>query len=376
MIITNVKIVTPKKVIKKGYINIKNDIISSVCSGNYKGKDKDVVDGNGKIAMPGFIDLHIHGSAGFDFTESSKDEVIKAARSLYEEGVTSFLATTLTSDKDSLKLACSNIGQAIKEEPSILGIHLEGPYISVKYKGAQNEEFIRKPDVAELNDLMKVSNNKIKYVTIAPEVEDSEQFIKYASKKGIVTSAGHSNATFEDVEKAINLGLTNTTHTHNAMSGHHHRNPGVLTAAFYFDKLFCECICDGIHVCPNAIKTFYKIVGPDRFMIITDALKAKHTDIDNMKIFGLDCVKKDGAMYLTTGPLAGSLLSMDKGIRNIKDYTGASLVELAKISSTNQARCLHLNDRGALEKGKLADIVLLDENLYVKDVYKLGKKVY
>ena len=159
------------------------------------------------------------------------------------------------------------------------------------------------------------------------------------------------------------------------MSPHHHRNPGVVSAAMYFDELFTECICDGIHVSENAIKTFYKIVGPDRFVIVTDALLGKHSTIDNFKLFGLDCIKKDGAAYLTSGPLAGSLLNMDQGIRNIQKYTGASLIDLAKISSTNAARSLHLDDRGVLAKGKLADIVLLDSKLHVKDVYKEGVKV-
>ena len=160
------------------------------------------------------------------------------------------------------------------------------------------------------------------------------------------------------------------------MSGHHHRNPGVVTAAMYFDSLFTECICDGIHVCPNALKTFYKIVGPDRFIIVTDALLGKHSSIDTFKLFGLDCVKRDGAAYLTTGPLAGSLLNMDQAIRNVKEYTNASLIDLAKISSTNAARSIKLNDRGELKKGKLADIVLLNNDLHVKSVYKEGVKVF
>ena len=210
---------------------------------------------------------------------------------------------------------------------------------------------------------------------MAPEKTNALPFIQNAVAHNITVSAGHTDATFTDIEKAIQVGLTNTTHTHNAMSGHHHRNPGVVTAAMYFDNLFTECICDGIHVCENTIKTFYKIVGPDRFIIVTDALLGKHSDIDTFKLFGLDCVKKDGAAYLTSGPLAGSLLNMDQGVRNMKKFTNASLIDLAKISSTNAARCLHFTDRGELAEGKLADIVLLSEALQIKDVYKLGEKV-
>jgi len=375
MVINNIKIVTPTKVIENGYIRIRGKKILSVGKGNFTGNDDNIIDGKGKIAMPGFIDLHIHGSAGYDFMEGSKEDIVKAANSLYKEGVTTFLATTLTSDPKSLERACKNINRAQKEAKNIYGIHLEGPYISVKYKGAQNEKYIRKPDIDELNHLCEVTHNNIRYITMAPEYDNSASFIENCVKHNIVVSAGHTNATFKDVEEAIKHGLTNTTHTHNAMSGHHHRNPGVVTAAMYFDNLFCEMICDGIHVCKDTIKTFYKIVGKDRFMIITDALKVKNSDIKEFDMFGLKAHVENGAAYLNDGPLAGSILTMDQGIRNVRDYTGASLVELSLISSTNQARSLHLNDRGRLAKGCLADIVLLDENLYVKDVYKLGNKV-
>ena len=325
--------------------------------------------------MPGFIDIHIHGSCGIDFMDANVEQIKIIADSLYKEGTTTFLATTLTSDNKSLKKVCKTIAKAIKKVPSLGGIHFEGPYINAKYKGAQNEKYIRKPDIEEFNELVKLSKNNVKYISLAPEIEGASEFIKNAKSQNITVSAGHSDASFEDIEKAIEIGLTNTTHTHNAMSGHHHRKPGIVSAAMYFENLFTEVICDGIHVCPNTLKTFYKIVGEDRFIIVTDALLAKHSTLENFKIFGLDCIKQNGAAYLTTGPLAGSLLTMDQALRNMRDYTNASLIQLAKISSTNAAKSLNMNDRGVLAKGKLADIVLMSENLEVMDVYKLGKKV-
>lgn len=376
MVLNNIKIVTENKVIEKGYIEIKNEKIVKVGKGGYSGNDTNVIDGNDKIAMPGFIDLHIHGSCGVDFMDASVDDIKNISNHLYSEGTTSFLVTTLTSDNESLKKVCKTVAKAKDEVPSMLGIHFEGPYINAKYKGAQNEAFIRKPDIDELKELIEISNNNVRYITMAPEHEGSYEFIKQAKDLNVTVSAGHSDASFDVISEAIKYGLTNTTHTHNAMSGHHHRNPGIVTAAFYFDELFCECICDGIHVCKNTIKTFYKIVGPDRFIIVTDALLAKHSNVDSFKLFGLDCICKNNAAYLTSGPLAGSLLTMDQGVRNMKEFTGASLVELAKISSTNAAKSLHLDDRGVIAKNKLADIVLLDKDLHVKDVYKLGVKVY
>ena len=371
MVLKNLQIVTDKEIIDNGYLVIENGLIKRVG----KGDINDGIDCHQLIAMPGFIDIHIHGSAGIDFMDAKEDDYKTIANSLYKEGVTTFLATTLTSDKDSLARVCKTVANVKDKIPSLGGIHFEGPYISEKHKGAQNAEYIRDPSIEEFDELQKLSNNNVRYITLAPERNGALEFIKHINDNGVVVSAGHTDATFEQVKEAIGVGLTNTTHTHNAMSGHHHRNPGVVTAAFYFDELFTECICDKIHVCPDTIKTFYKIVGPDRFVVITDALKIKNSDIQEFKLFGLDCVRKNGAAYLTTGPLAGSLLTMEQAIKNMRDITGANLVNLAKICSKNAAKCLNFNDRGILKEGLLADIVLLDKDLNVKEVYKLGEKV-
>ena len=374
MIIKNLRIVTYDKVIEDGFIAFEDGVIKEIGC-DYRGIN--AIDGNNKIAMPGFIDLHTHGSCGIDFMDAKKDDYQKIANAFYQEGTTSFLATTLTSDLESMKYVCKTVKEAKKNVASLLGIHLEGPYINKIYKGAQNEAYIREPNIDELKELIEASEDNIRLITLAPEINSAISFIKYATECGVVTSVGHSNATFEEVERAIEAGLTNVTHTHNAMSKHDHKNPGIVTAAFYFDKLFTECICDGIHVHPNTLKTLYKIVGPERFMIVTDALLAKHSNVDKFQLFNLDCTYRNGAFYLVeAGNLAGSALLMNEGLRNVRKFCQASLVDLAKISSSNQARSLNLHDRGVLEAGKLADIVLLDEELNVCNVYKLGKEVY
>ena len=374
MIINNLRIVTKNEVINNGSIEFDGGIIKKISS---KPLSKDGIDGKNKIAMPGFIDIHTHGSCGIDFMDAKEEDYKTIAEAFYSEGITSFLATTLTSDFDSMKRVARTVKNAKASVPSLAGIHLEGPYINPIYKGAQNEAFIREPNIDELKELIKESNNNIRYITIAPEMNGSMEFIKYATNNNVVISAGHSNATFADIEEAIKNGLTNTTHTHNAMSKHDHKNPGIVTAAFYFDELFTECICDGIHVHPNALKTFYKIVGPDRFMIVTDSLLGKHSKLDTFKLFNLDCIHKNGAFYLVNGGnLAGSCLYMNVGLKNVREYTNASLVDLAKISSSNQARSLHLTDRGELKEGMLADMVLLDDDFNVLNVYKLGEEVY
>ena len=376
MIIKNIKVVTLNEVIENGYIEINDGIITDIGS-NYSGNDLNVIDGEGKIAMPGFIDLHTHGSCGIDFMDAVEEDYKVIESAFYQEGITSFLATTLTSDIDSMKRVCKTVANVKDEILGLVGVHLEGPYINKIYKGAQNEAYIREPNVEELKELIKVSNNNVRLITMAPEANGALEFIKVATEANVTISAGHSNATFADVEAAIAAGLTNITHTHNAMSKHDHKNPGIVTAAFYFDELYTECICDAIHVHPNTLKTFYKIVGPDRFMIVTDALLAKHSTVDKFQLFNLDCTYRNGAFYLVeAGNLAGSALYMNNGLRNVKDICGASLVELAKVSAYNQAKSLHLNDRGSLEVNKLADIVLVNDNFDVLNVFKAGKEVY
>lgn len=372
MVIKNLKLVLTNSIIEHGYLTFDNGKISEIASGNYVGE---AIDGKDLIAMPGFIDIHVHGAVGIDFMDASKEDYHMIANALFQEGVTTFLATTLTSDFESLRKVCETVKSAIDEVPSLGGIHFEGPYINVKHKGAQNPIYARNPDAVEFFKLQEISGSNICYLTLAPEKDGAMDFINEVSSSGVTVSVGHSDASFQQVEEAIKCGLTNVTHTHNAMSGHHHRNPGVMTAAFCFDQLFTEFICDEIHVCPEVLKTSYKVIGPDRFIIVTDALKAKHSSLESFQLYGLDCVRKNGAAYLTSGPLAGSLSTLDQGVRNMHRITNASLFDLAKISSTNAAISLHLYDRGEIAIGKLADIVLLNNDLVVKKVYKLGKKV-
>lgn len=374
MILKNLKIVTPTKVIERGYLAFDGGRLAEIGEGDYLGKEV-AEDKKGLIAFPGFIDIHIHGSVGIDFMDAEAKDYPVIAESLYREGVTTFLATTLTSDKESLAKVCRAVAEIKDSVPSLGGIHFEGPYISLKYKGAQNPEFIRDPDIAEFDDLQREAKGNIRYIAMAPERPGAMEFIEHVTKNGVVVSAGHTDASFDCVEEALKHGLTNTTHTHNAMSPHHHRNPGVVTAAMYFDSIYAEVICDTVHVCPNTLKAFYKIIGSDRFVAITDALKVKHSDLKEFQLFGLDCVVQPDAAYLTSGPLAGSLLSMDQGLRNLQSILGVDYVKLAKMVSTNAAKSIGFADRGELSVGKLADVVLLDESLHVQEVYKLGKKV-
>ena len=375
MVINNIKIVTLNKIIQTGYLRILQDKIIDVQEGEYNG-DETIIDGRGRIALPGFIDVHVHGVNNIDFMYANKEDYSLISKELYKEGVTIYLATTLTSDKDSLINVCKKVKEAKKDNPSLLGIHLEGPYISKKYKGAQNEKFIRPFDRNEIDELDLASGGNIRYITLAVENKDCLENIPYLKQKGITVSVGHSDATFDDVSKAYELGLTNLTHTFNAMSGFKNREPGVVTAGLYY-PLYCEVIADGVHVDFETLKTFYKCITSSRLILVTDALKIKNSSIKEFELFGLDCIKKDDAAYLKTGPLAGSILTMDKAIRNMVNIINdISLIDIAKISSYNASKSLGLNDIGEIAINKQADIVLLNDDLTIDSVYKNGEKVY
>lgn len=377
MILKNATIVLHNKLIPNGYLCVKNGVITDIQEGNYDlVTNEEVIDIKGNIILPGFIDLHTHGAVGVDFMNATKNDIEKVANQFYKEGITTFLLTTLTAPKEDLLKVAKTVKETIKDVPSLLGIHLEGPYISLKYKGAQNELYIRKADIKEIDELQKESGNLVKYITLAPEKDGSLEIIPELVKRNIVVSLGHSDSDFDTAIKAFNLGATNITHAHNAMSGYHHRNPGLLEAAMYDDNIYCEVISDRVHICDDTLKTFYKIIKKDRFMIITDSLSAKGLDTKEFELMGLPCETKNGAAYLKSGPLAGSLLKFNQGVKNLFNLFNLSLIDIATISSYNQAKSLKLHDRGEIRVGSLADLVIVDKDFNVLSTYKLGKKVY
>lgn len=367
MVITNIKIVLLDKIINNGYVIIENGIISGIKEGKYPG-NAEVFDGKSGILMPGFVDIHIHGSANIDFMNARTVDNYKIIeKSLLKEGVTTFLATTLTSDQKSLVEVAKTINIVKDEIPCLAGIHLEGPYISKQYKGAQNEKYIRNPDINELKELIDDSNSSIRVITMAPELENSEEFIKFAIKENITVSCGHSNADENVVKKFYESGLKNITHTSNGMN----KNAGIVECAKKLE-LNCEFIADGKHVPKEVLTDYYKIIGPDRFMLVTDALRVKNSNVKEFELGGLPVEVKDDACYLKNGKLAGSILTMNTAIKNMKEWCGCSLNELAKISSKNPANSIGLYDIGEIKVGNKADLVLLDEEFNIKSVIKDG----
>lgn len=332
------------------------------------------------IAVPGFIDIHTHGVFNEDVMDGDINGLKKIAKEILKNGTTAFYPTTLTENIENIKNALKTIENYInhhnEDGAEILGVHLEGPFLNRKYKGAHKEELILEPNVEYLQQLEDVSNN-IKIITYAIEKDKNLKFTKYLKSKNILSSIGHSNGTFKEIEEGLKISDMNITHFYNCCSGHNHRNPGVVTSGLYFDNIIIEMICDGIHIDKDVIKTTLKIKGAKNIILITDSMRARGLKDGIYKLGKLDVKKKGLEARLSDGNLAGSVISMEDAFKNIIEFTGCSLEEAVLMTSTNASIRLRLNNRkGSLDLGKEADICILDENLNVIRTYRKGKLVF
>lgn len=367
MKLTNVKIITPYKEFK-GTIEIEKGRIKRISEEIEEGENLE-----GMIAVPGFIDIHTHGIGGYDFTSwNNKDEFLRnllEMKKLYvKHGVTTFLPTTVTLPRENLMEACRAIGEIYDD--SIPGIHLEGPYINEKYAGAQDPRYIRIPDIKEVRECLELSKGKVKTITVAPE--KNLDFIKYLSDLGIHPSVGHTDADYETAAKAFLYGADRTTHLFNAMRPFHHRDPGVILASINFSK-YIEIIPDFIHIDKEVVKFLLNYVGVNRLVAITDSIIATGLN-DGYYTLGKTIITVRGGKALTKeGKLAGSTLTMDNAFKNLVSLR--DLKDAVLMTSLNPALAVGLYDRGSLEPGKRADIVILDESLRINRVYVKGEIV-
>lgn len=329
--------------------------------------------------IAGFIDNHIHGSAGFDVMDSTIEAITGIAKSLLQEGTTSFLPTTITNSIPNKTKALKNIHTYYLHHNNyakVLGIHLEGPFINPLKKGAQPLEFIIEPNLELFNDWQKESGYLIKKISLAPEMNGAYDFIKELNKQNLVTSIAHSNATFNEVLKSTKLGLTSVTHMFNALSPFHHRDIGATGAGLLLDELHTELILDFIHVSKEAAKLLIKTKTPDRVIVITDSMRAKGLSDGISELGGQTVYIKDGMATLKDGTLAGSILKMIDAFKNMLSLE-ISLVEISKMMSLNAAKELNLaSEIGSIKEGKIADFVLLDQDYNIIKTIVSGKTLY
>lgn len=329
--------------------------------------------------VPGFIDIHTHGAYGFETNDGEPEGLVTWMKRLpSQEGVTAFLPSTITQSREVLSKALinvRNVKNSQKEGAEILGVHFEGPYIDVKYKGAQPEEFIRVPDIEELKYYQSISDNIIKYITVAPEHDEGMKFVRYCHDNGIVVSLGHSNATYEDAVAAVDNGASCMTHVFNGMTPLNHRKPGLAGAALRMRDVYGEMISDGYHVTPVVMNLFFHAKGPDHGIIITDSLACKGLPKGDYTSGGLAItVCDDGTARLKDlGNLAGSTLRMNKGIQIVVEKAGVPFEYAIKAATCNPAKLLGIDDRkGYLKPGYDADIIILDKDYEVVDAYARG----
>lgn len=382
-IIRNAKIYTEDEIIDHGYIVISNGKIQAIYHEKNKPKnfpqDATVINGMGKNLIPGFIDGHIHGANGADVMDATESALDTIAQVLPKEGTTSFLATTITQGKESIEAALVNVaGYSNKPgNAEIIGLHLEGPFIEKSKAGAQPVEHISQPDIELFRHWQKLANNQIKTITMAPEHDPDGVFIRYLCQSGVNVSAGHTNSGYADLKKAVNHGVTQLTHLCNAMNGIHHRDIGAVGAAFQLAELRAEVIADEIHLSPEMLQMVYDNMGSERLMLITDAMRAKCLQAGNYELGGQPVIVSETRALLENGTLAGSILKMGDGVKNMLKLSHVEIESIIEMASANPAKQIGFYDiKGSIKVGKDADLLLVDDDLSIEYTICRGKIAY
>lgn len=357
-------------------LELEDGIIKEIYPYNEKEVTKDY--GDLRI-LPGFIDIHCHGAYGFDTNDANPEGLRKWAKGIVDEGVTSFLATTLTQSEEVLTNAVSNVAKVVEEGyegAEILGIHFEGPYLNKAHKGAQPEEYCVKPNIEQFKRYQKAAHGLIKYITMAVENDEDYALTKYCSQNNVVVSIGHSNATYEQAVQAYAHGARSMTHVYNAMTPFTHRANGLVGGALRIRNMYGEIICDGNHSTLAALNNFFTSKGPDYSIMITDSLMCKGFPVGTKCDFGGQevVIYPDGSAHLVeAGNLAGSTLNVNKGLKILIEDALVPVNYAINACTSNPARCLHVDDRkGTIGVGYDADLVVLDKDYEVVQTYCKG----
>ncbi|TWH80670.1 N-acetylglucosamine-6-phosphate deacetylase [Sedimentibacter saalensis] len=381
ILLRNIKIITPSEVLIGYEVLVKQGKITKIdLQENMQNIEFDeIIDGKGQYLSPGFIDIHNHGNSGYDFMDSTIEAIDSIGKYHLQNGVTSYLGTVLTQSYENIVEAVKNIANYENKENSsqILGIHLEGPFFSHSKKGAQPDKFIRDPDIIFIKELIKISDNKLKMVSIAPEKDGALELIRYLKEKNVAVSMAHSNATYEEAMNGINNGATISTHLYNGMRSFNHREPGIVGASLTDDRVCCELICDRIHLHDAAIKLALKAKGTDKAVLVSDAMRAAGLKDGEFELGGQKVMVINGEARLSDGSLAGSTLNLNKAVYNMVKFLNVPIHEAVKMASLSPARAIgvHVN-KGSIEVGKDADMLLLDDNVNVSCVIKGGNVIF
>jgi N-acetylglucosamine-6-phosphate deacetylase len=384
-LIRNVNIVLENEVIT-GNVSITNgkiaDILPDTSTEAARAMDGvQVIDGRGGYLLPGFIDVHVHGGYGADFMDASSESFHTITKYHASQGTTGMLATTMTAAKADIEAVLQAVDAYQRNEmpyAALYGVHLEGPFISEKWPGAQNPVFIKDPQLEWMKQWVEQWPGLIHQLTLAPEKDGALETIAWLAEKGINTACGHTDALYDEVIAAADAGLSQAVHTYNAMRGLHHREPGTLGAVLTDNRIAAELIADGVHVHPGAIRLLVAAKPEDKIILITDAMSAAGMPDGEYSLGGLAVVVKNNEARLLEGnALAGSCLTMIGAVRFMLEHTDLTIAQVSRLASSNAAKQLGLFERtGSIAIGKQADLVWTDAQLNVQQTWVQGRSVF
>lgn len=358
-------------------IEVTEDKITNILP--YGSVSPDVDYGDLRI-VPGFLDIHCHGAYGFDTNDANEEGLRNWTKKIPGEGVTGFLPTTITQSEEVLTKAVANVAKVMEdgyEGAEILGIHFEGPYLDMVYKGAQPEQYIVKPSVEQFKHYQEAARGKIRYVTLATETDEAFALTHYLTRNGVTVSIGHSAATYEQAVMAYAHGARSMTHVYNGMSPFNHRANGLVGAAYRIRTMYGEIICDGNHSTLAALNNYFTSKGPDYCIMVSDALMAKGSPVGSRYLFGGNEIEiyPDGSAHLIPSEtLAGSTLQLNQGLRILVEEAMVPFNHAINSCTINPARCIGVDNR----KGRIgidmdADLVVLEPDYQVHQTYCMGK---
>ncbi|CAJ1316249.1 N-acetylglucosamine-6-phosphate deacetylase [Paenibacillus nuruki] len=367
-ILQNVELILPNKILSNVHVGIEQGIIVKIDADPISTYEEyQQIDCKGQRLIPGMIDVHIHGANGFDMMDGREESIQEVSRTCASTGCTSFLATSVSSTIEDLLAMIHSVKRVVGHEvgAKIAGIHLEGPYLNPIRKGMQNEKYLRHPDIEEMKMIFKEADSLIQMVTIAPELPGGMELISFLKEQGVIISIAHSDATYEEAKKAFKAGASHVTHCFNGMRPIHHRDPGIVVAAFEEEHVSLQAIVDHIHLHPAIIRLMHRSKGPEGMVLITDALQAMGMGDGDYLFGGHHVTVTDGVARLHDGTLASSTVTMNEALRYTVE-TGISLTDAVQMASTTPARILDLQQKGAIAVGMDADLVLLDDTFQVQ----------
>lgn len=380
MLIKNVKLITPYEVLNGYAVVIKNGKIVDIlpeASVDLSSFDE-VIDGEGNFLAPGFVDIHNHGNSGYDVMDSTEEALDNIGKFHLKNGVTSYLGTVITSSYEDIIKAISNVVDYKNKEnlSQIIGIHLEGPFFSVEKKGAQPEIYIKRPDMEATKKIVEASKGMLKMVSVAPEIDGALEVISYLKENNVSVTMAHTSATYEEARRGVDFGISIATHIYNGMRSFSHREPGVIGLSLVDDRVYCEMIYDRIHLHDGAVKIALRMKGLDRIILISDAMRAAGLEDGDYELGGQKVIVKNGAARLENGSLAGSTLNLRDAVHNLIKYLDIPIHEAVRMASLTPAKAINIDkNKGSIEIGKDADLILMDKDVKILGTIVAGKVV-